>query len=87
MIETLKVSVQKNWMLDNHKNMVVYVPPKASQYAICYVMFNNNADRRNEFIEKAAIIGLEPEHVKQCLVIAKNVDDNNLAYHFIGLME
>ena len=88
MIETLKVSVQKNWMLDDHKNMVICVPPKASQYAICYVIFNNsNADRRNEFIEKAAIIGLESEHVKQCLVIAKNVDDNNLAYRFIGLME
>lgn len=88
MIEVLKESVQKNWMLDDHKNMVIYIPPKASQYAICYVMFNNNnAEKRNEFIEKAAIFGLEPEHVKQCLVIAKNLDDNDLAYHFIGLME
>ena len=75
-------------MLDSHKNMVIYIPPKASQYAICYVMYNNsNANRRNEFIEKAAIYGLEPEHVKQCLVIAKNLDNNDLPYQFIGLME
>jgi hypothetical protein len=88
MIEVLKDRVRKNWMLDDHKNMVIYIPPKASQYAICYVMFSNgNAERRNEFIEKAAFFGLEPVHVKQCLVIAKNLDDDNLAYHFIGLME
>ncbi|MHB1115498.1 hypothetical protein [Sideroxydans sp.] len=88
MIDVLKERVKTNWMLDDHKNMVIYIPPKASQYAICYVMFNNdNAVRRNEFIEKAAMFGLEPEHVKQCLVIAKNIDDDSFAYHFIGLME
>lgn len=88
MIEALKKNVRKNWMIDGHKNMAVCVPPKASKYAICYVMYNNNnAHRRNEFIQGAARSGLEAEHVKQCLVIAKNLDKDDLYYHFIGLME
>lgn len=88
MIETLKKNVRKNWMITGHNNMVICVPPKASKYAICYVIYNNNnAHRRNEFIQKVARSGLEVEHVEQCLVIAKNLDDNDLHYHFIGLME
>jgi len=88
MVEFLKKNVRKNWMIDGHKNMVVCVPPQASKYAICYVMYNNNnVHRRNEFIQGAARAGLEAEHVKQCLVIAKNLDKDDVYYHFIGLME
>ena len=88
MIEDLKKNVRQYWMKDGHKNMVICVPPKASKYAICYVMYNNNnAHRRDEFIQKAANYGLKAEHIKQCLVIAKNLDRDDRQYHFIGLME
>jgi len=87
-IEKLKKNVRKKWMVEGHKNVAVFVPPKASEYALCYVVYNdNNANRRKEFIEGAAIFGLEPEYVKQCLVISKNMDRDDLAYHFIGLFD
>ena len=88
MIPVLKKNVRKNWMKDGHKNMAICVPPKSSQYAICYVLYcNNNANRRDEFIQGAARSALEAEHVKQCLVVAKNLDKDDLNYHFIGLLE
>ena len=88
MIIVLKKNVRKNWMVEGHDNILVYVPPKASEYALCYIIYNNkNSSRRNEFIEEASRQGLEADHVKQCLVIAKNMDMDDLEYHFIGLME
>lgn len=88
MITKLKNNVQKNWHLEGHKNMAVFVPPKASEYALVYLVYNNNnAHRRNEFIDVAARYGLEPEHVRQCLVIARNIDKEDFVYHFIGLFQ
>ena len=46
-----------------------------------------NAKLRNEFIDEAAKSGLEPEHVSQCLVIAKNMNRTDRNYDFIGLMQ
>jgi hypothetical protein len=75
-------------MIDGHKNTVLVVPPQASEYGLCYVMYNDhNLSKRNDFIQNAAVLGLKSEHVKQCLVIAKNIDRSDLNYHFIGLME
>lgn len=86
MIARLKKNVLKNWAIEGHKNIVVFAPPKASEYALCYVIYNDqNVDRRKEFIEEAAFNGLAPEHVKQCLVIAKNMDKRDVSYHSIGL--
>jgi len=88
MVKIIQKIVRKNWMVEGHKNIAIVTPPRASEYALCYVVYNDhNASKRNEFIQKAAIVGLEAEHVKQCLVIAKNVDRDDLNYHFIGLME
>lgn len=71
-----------------HENIVVNVPPKASEYALCYVIYNDeNADKREAFIQEAAQRGLEAEHVKHCLVIARNMDQKKQAYNFIWLME
>lgn len=84
----LNKKVRKTWMIDGHENIVIIVPPKSSMYAICYVMYlDANSDSRNEFIEAAAKKGLDQEHVKYCLVIAKNIDKDDLAYHFIGLFK
>ncbi|MFC1664827.1 hypothetical protein ACFL17_04270 [Pseudomonadota bacterium] len=88
MIEKLKKNVRRNWKKIGHKNMVIVVPPKASKYALCYIVYNdNNEDKRREFIQAAAKHGLESGHVKQCLIIAKNMDREDLHYNFIGLFE
>ena len=78
--------VEKNWNVEGHKNTVVFVPPDHSEYALCYVLYKNcNSDRRDEFIANASEEGLAPGHVKYCLVVAKNIDQDDLPYHFIGL--
>jgi len=88
MINKLKKNVRENWNVEGHENMAVFMPPKASEYALVFLVYNNNnAHRRNEFIEEAAMHGLEPEHVTKCIVIAKNMDKDDMAYHFIGLFQ
>lgn len=85
-VEMLKKGVNRTWQKEGHKNAIIYVPPEASEYALAYVLFKNgNAHRRYEFVENAAASGLEPEHVKSCLVIAKNIDQDDRPYHYISL--
>ncbi|TRW89782.1 hypothetical protein EKO24_021610 [Candidatus Methylobacter oryzae] len=85
-VEVLKKGVNRTWQMEGHKNAIIYVPPDASEYALAYVLFKNgNAHRRYEFIENAAASGLEPAHVKSCLVIAKNIDQDDRPYHYISL--
>jgi len=87
-IQRIKKNVRKNWRIDGHNNTVVYIPPKASEFSLCYVVYNgHNEIKRRDFAEVAAIMGLEPDHVKQCLVIAKNMDDHELNYNIIALAE
>jgi len=84
----LEKNVRRKWKDEGHENILLFVPPQASIYAMSYVLYlNDNSERRNEFINAAARMGLDQEHVKYCLVIAKNIDRNELAYHFIGLFE
>lgn len=85
-VNKLKRNVEKRWNIEGHKNMLVYVPPKASQYSLVYFLYNNkNSHRTKDFQEAAAANGLEPDHVANCLVIGRNIDDESMAYHFIGL--
>ena len=61
----------------NHQNM-----------ALAVVLFKEeNRDRRYEFIDHASALGLEPEHVRYCLIIAINIDKDDLPYHYIALAE
>ena len=84
----LEKNVRQKWKDEGHENIILFIPPQASIYAMSYVLYlNDNSERRNQFIEAAAKMGLDQEHVKYCLVIAKNMDRNDLAYHFIGLFE
>jgi hypothetical protein len=86
-IKKLAKSVNKNWTIEKHKNIAIYSPPESSQYAIAFVLFKDtNFERRYEFIESAAEIGLEPQHVRYCLVISINIDTSD-PYHAISLAE
>lgn len=87
-IKDLSKIVRKRWKIQGHKNTAIYSPPESSHYALAVVLFKNeNSDQRHDFIDHAVATALEPEHVENCLVIAINIDDSSLAYHFIGLFE
>ncbi len=86
MIRVQERVVQSSWMTEEHNNVIVYGPPTSSEYALCYILYKNgNSEKRDAFIENSVKLGLEPDHVKTCLVIARNIDKNDLSYHFIGL--
>lgn len=88
MIKVLERIVQSSWMIEGHNNVIIYNPPRSSEYALCYVLYKNgNSEKRHEFIDYATQHGLEPDHVKYCIVISKNMDRNDLVYNFIGLIE
>lgn len=86
MLNELKESVEKNWAIDGHKNMIIYCPPLLSEYAFCFVSFNNkNKEKRHAFFDDAILKALEPKHVKYCLAIAKNIDMIDMPYAMIGI--
>lgn len=88
MVKKLKRNVRKNWNIFGHENTAVLIPPKSSEYALSYVMYcNKNSDLRDTFISQANEHSFEKKHVNRCLVIAKNIDRDDLHYHFIGLFE
>lgn len=85
-IKDLSKVVNRTWQTEGHKNIAVYRPPESSEYALAVVLFKEeNRDRRHEFIDHAFVLGLEPEHVRYCLVIAINIDNDDSPYHYIAL--
>ena len=86
MLVKLEKRVHKNWRNQGHHNMVMCIPSKASNYALAYVMFKNgNAGQRREYMEDAAARALKSGHVQTVLVIGRNIDRNDAAYHTITL--
>ncbi|ADE15386.1 hypothetical protein Nhal_2298 [Nitrosococcus halophilus Nc 4] len=87
-IKDLSKVVHRTWQSDDHNNIVIYKPPESSEYALVVVLFKDeNRDKRYEFIDHASALGLEPNHVKYCLIIAINIDNDDLPYHYIALAE
>jgi hypothetical protein len=88
MIRELRKNVSRKWMIRGHENMAICMPPEASKYALAYVIYNyQTAPRRDEFVSEACRIALQPEHVNQCVVIAKNMDSTERSYDFIALAQ
>ena len=86
MLVKLEKRVHRNWRTQGHDNMVVCIPPKASTYALSYVMFKNgNAKESRGFMEHAAVTALESDHVQTVVVIGKNIDRDDAAYDAIAL--
>ena len=86
MLVKLEKRVHRNWRTQAHDNMVVCIPPKASTYALSYVMFKNgNAKESRGFMEHAAVTALESYHVQTVVVIGKNIDRDDAAYDAIAL--
>lgn len=85
-LDKLKKNVEKNWSMDGYDNMLIYCPPLLSNYAFCFVCFNNkNKEKRHDFLNDAIINAFEPEHVQYCLAIAKNIDTNEIPYSIIAI--
>jgi len=83
----LKTVVQKQWKKEGHKNTLIYIPPSNTSIALCYVGYNNfNKDKKYIFVENAAATALENEHVLECVVIGKNIDDTNV-YDMIAVLK
>ena len=88
MLAKLEKRVHRHWRNPGHDNMVICVPSRASDYALGYVMFKNgNVGERRDFMEHAAAAALESDHVNTVIVIARNIDRNDAAYHTIALFE
>ena len=86
MLAKLGKRVHRNWTRQRHKNMVICVPSRPSTYALGYVMFKNeNANQRRDFMEHAAATALESDHVQTVIVIGRNIDRADAAYHTIAL--
>ncbi|MCY4332223.1 MAG: hypothetical protein OXC96_06945 [Cyanobacteria bacterium MAG CAR1_bin_15] len=87
-IMRLEEKIHRNWRTKEHDNILILIPSKASSYALGYVMFKNgNAKEKRNFMQTAADHAFQGNHVKIVVVIAKNIDRDDLAYHSIALFE
>lgn len=88
LLTKLEFQVHENWNTEGHQNRLICVPSHPSSYAMGYVMFKNeNANKRREFMEQAANEALESNHVRTVIVIGRNIDVQDAAYHTIALVE
>lgn len=86
LLPQLRKKVEKNRQLKGHENMLILNPASPSEIALCYIYFNDeNVSQRYDFVDSGSTQALEPSHVKFCLIIAKNIDDDIRAYDFIAL--
>jgi len=85
-LDELQKSVEKDWAIYGHKNMIIYSPPLLSEYAFCFVYFNTkNKEKRHDFFSEAILNALEPKHVEYCLAIARNIDIDDMPYSIIAI--
>ena len=88
LLTKLECQVHENWNTEGHQNMLICVPSHPSSYAMGYVMFKNeNANKKRDFMEQAANEALESDHVRTVIVIGRNIDRHDTAYHAIALVE
>ena len=86
MLAKLEKQVHRNWRRQGHRNMVICIPSRSSSYALGYVMFKDeNANDRRYFMEHAAATALESDHVQTVIVVGRNIDHDDAAYHAIAL--
>ena len=78
----LEKKVHRNWRMKGHDNLLILIPPKASSYALGYVMFKNgNAGDKRNFINDAVNQAFQPNHVQTVIIIAKNIDKKDNLGH------
>jgi hypothetical protein len=67
------------------RNMACYHANKPDSLSIVYIAYCNEDIRlRDDYVKAALNIGLKPEHIDRCIIIAKNID-NDVPYDFISL--
>lgn len=86
-IDQLKLKVIGKWQSKDLKNIVLYTPPVGSDYGLAYILFNDETKHRKyEFVDSAAALLFEQARVKFALIIAKNLDYEEDAYHYISFV-
>lgn len=87
-VQRYKKIVQKSWQHEGHKNIIIAYPLYNSNFALAIVLYKDgNAQKKQNFIDNAALSAFEKKDINKCIVIAINIDHPELAYHFIGLLE
>ncbi|TGL37046.1 hypothetical protein EHQ52_02825 [Leptospira koniambonensis] len=87
-LSKLKMQAKNKWSSPDLKNILLYAPPVGNEYGLAYVLFSDSTlHRKYEFIENAASQVFQTKHVKKSLVIAKNVDDEEIPYHYIAMYQ
>ena len=88
MLKKLEKRVHTSWRQQGHENMLICISSKVSSYALGYVMFKNeNINKRFDFMENAAAAAFESDHIRTVIVIGRNIDRDDAAYHSIALYE
>lgn len=84
----LRKGVHRNWKWPDHRNTAICIPSAAPDHALGYVMFRDgNADGMHGFMEQAASAALASGDVRTAVVIARNIDRDDVAYDAIALHE
>ena len=88
LLKKLERNVRKKWKTAGHKNSMVFDPSTPSSCVLGYVMFKNeNADDMRPSMEQTTRDAFASSHVQSAVVIAKNIDRDDVAYHTIELVE
>lgn len=78
--------VERNWRRRRHKNIVICRPSNANNIVLAMVLYKDkNADNRDEFIDRALGHAFSEQGSDVCVVMARNLDDKGLPFHFIAL--
>lgn len=84
----LEKGVLRDWKRSGHRNTVICTPAGDPTHALGYVMVRDgNADGLHGFMEQAASAALESGDVRAAVVIARNIDRDDVAYDAIALHE
>lgn len=87
-IRQLSARVRKHWRTRNHKNTLIFTPPRSTWCAVAFVLVvEQTLDRRSEFMENAAMLALSSKHVEKCLVVVRNIDRATEPYASIGVYQ
>ncbi|NBB81027.1 MAG: hypothetical protein GVY36_16545 [Verrucomicrobia bacterium] len=77
--------VEQNWRR-RHKNIVICRPASANEVVLAMVLYKDkNSEKRDEFIDSALSYAFSEQGSAVCVVMARNIDDDELPFHFIAL--
>ena len=87
-IDRIAKSVRKNWRNPNHLCSVSITPPHSRSPAVIFHLFPDQLqDKRYETAEVLASQQFSSSEVSRCVVVAINIDRQELPYAFVGIYD